>query len=71
MDKYNPREIEAKWQQHWQDIGLLRAHEGSDPSKKSYILVHTSTWSHSFWPPFLIHGSLAQSIFIFHIDRNG
>lgn len=39
MDKYNPREIEAKWQQHWQDIGLLRAHEGSDPGKKSYILV--------------------------------
>lgn len=38
-EKYNPKDIEAKWQQYWQDTGLLKAQEGSDPSKKSYVLV--------------------------------
>jgi len=36
-DKYNPHELEPKWQKYWQEIGLLRAAEGS--GKKSYILV--------------------------------
>lgn len=37
MDKYNPHEIEPKWQKYWQETGLLKAQEGSD--KKAYILV--------------------------------
>lgn len=36
-DKYNPHELEPKWQRYWQEIGLLKATEGSE--KKSYILV--------------------------------
>ncbi|MCX7601085.1 MAG: leucine--tRNA ligase [Meiothermus sp.] len=36
-DKYNPHEIEPRWQKYWDEIGLLRAREGSD--KKAYILV--------------------------------
>jgi leucyl-tRNA synthetase len=37
-DKYNPHELEPKWQKYWDEIGLLRATEGKG-SKKAYILV--------------------------------
>ena len=37
-DKYNPHELEPKWQQYWEEIGLLKATEGKG-SKKAYILV--------------------------------
>ncbi|MER3484572.1 MAG: hypothetical protein C4332_16920, partial [Meiothermus sp.] len=51
-DKYNPHELEPRWQRYWQEIGLLKATEGiavgdaavprlegSDGTKKAYILV--------------------------------
>jgi len=37
-DKYNPHELEPKWQQYWEKIGLLKATEGK-AGKKAYILV--------------------------------
>ncbi|GIW34863.1 leucine--tRNA ligase [Meiothermus sp.] len=37
-DKYNPHELEPKWQKYWEQIGLLRATE-SKGGKKAYILV--------------------------------
>ncbi|MBO1437141.1 leucine--tRNA ligase [Meiothermus sp. CFH 77666] len=37
-DRYNPHEIEPKWQKYWDEIGLLEAKE-SDGTKKAYILV--------------------------------
>lgn len=37
-DKYNPHELEPKWQQYWEEIGLLKATEGK-AGKKAYILV--------------------------------
>jgi leucyl-tRNA synthetase len=52
MDKYNPHELEPKWQKYWEQTGLLKAKEGSDgsghqgvatgltePNRKAYILV--------------------------------
>lgn len=38
-DKYNPHELEPKWQKYWDEIGLLEAKEGPDGTKKAYILV--------------------------------
>ena len=52
-DKYNPHQIEPKWQKYWDEIGLLKAieptsatagtaspqQEGKDGTKKAYILV--------------------------------
>jgi leucyl-tRNA synthetase len=38
MDKYNPQEIEPKWQKVWEEKGLYRAEDFSDRSK-SYILI--------------------------------
>lgn len=38
-DKYNPHELEPKWQKYWDEIGLLEAKEGTDGTKKAYILV--------------------------------
>ncbi len=37
-DRYNPHEIEPKWQKYWDEIGLLEAKE-SGGTKKAYILV--------------------------------
>ncbi|GEM82905.1 leucine--tRNA ligase [Meiothermus hypogaeus] len=37
-DKYNPHELEPKWQKYWEQIGLLKATE-SKGGKKAYILV--------------------------------
>ena len=37
MSIYNPREIEAKWQQRWQEEGLFAAEKGT-ATKKMYIL---------------------------------
>ena len=38
MDKYNPQEVEPKWQKIWEEKGLYRAEDFSDRSK-SYILI--------------------------------
>ncbi len=38
-DRYNPHEIEPKWQKYWEQIGLLRASEDGSKGKKAYILV--------------------------------
>lgn len=39
MQRYNPKEIEPKWQRQWEDSGIYRATE--DPSKpKKYILEY-------------------------------
>jgi len=38
-DKYNPHELEPRWQKYWQEIGLLKATEGQNGTKKAYILV--------------------------------
>ncbi|RDI94661.1 leucine--tRNA ligase [Meiothermus sp. QL-1] len=37
-DRYNPHEIEPKWQKYWEEIGLLRASEDRG-KKKAYVLV--------------------------------
>ncbi len=37
MTKYNPQEIETKWQGHWQEKGLFRVTE--DPAKGKYYLL--------------------------------
>lgn len=37
-DKYNPHELEPKWQKYWEQIGLMKATEGKG-GKKAYILV--------------------------------
>jgi len=39
VDKYNFREIEAKWQQIWEETGLHRAVERPSHDNKFYILV--------------------------------
>ncbi|MAF80784.1 leucine--tRNA ligase [bacterium] len=39
MAEYNPKEIEAKWQQYWQDNALFRTPAKPDPKKKKYVLV--------------------------------
>ena len=38
-EKYNPHEIEPKWQKYWDQIGLLKATEAANGTKKAYILV--------------------------------
>jgi leucyl-tRNA synthetase len=38
MNKYNPQEIEPKWQKIWEEKGFYRAEDFSDRSK-SYILI--------------------------------
>jgi len=38
MDKYNPQEIEPKWQKYWQDNNFYRAEDFSE-RPKSYILI--------------------------------
>lgn len=38
-DKYNPHELEPKWQKYWEQIGLLKATEAGNGTKKAYILV--------------------------------
>jgi len=38
MAKYNPKKIEAKWQEKWYDSGVFKAKNGSK-KKKYYILV--------------------------------
>lgn len=38
-DKYDFKEIEARWQQHWEKTGLYRAADSPDPKKKFYLLV--------------------------------
>ncbi|MDX2007914.1 MAG: leucine--tRNA ligase [Meiothermus sp.] len=38
-DRYNPHELEPKWQRYWNQIGLLKAREGQGGAKKAYILV--------------------------------
>ena len=37
--KYNFKEIEDKWQRHWEETGLHRAPEHPDPDNKFYMLV--------------------------------
>src|SRR5688572_18862837 len=36
--QYNPQDIEEKWQNHWEKIGIYRAHDESD-KPKFYSLV--------------------------------
>ena len=38
MTKYNPKKIEAKWQEKWYDSGVFKAKNGSK-KKKFYLLV--------------------------------
>ena len=38
MEKYNPREIEAKWQKYWQDQEFFRAKDFSE-KEKLYLLI--------------------------------
>lgn len=38
-DKYNPHELEPRWQKYWEQIGLLTATESQTGAKKAYILV--------------------------------
>ena len=38
MREYNPKEIEGKWQKHWEDTGVYHCHENTD-KKKFYALV--------------------------------
>lgn len=39
MKRYNPKEIEPKWQKHWLDSNLYQATESSDKPKK-YVLEY-------------------------------
>ncbi len=37
--KYDFKSIESKWQNHWEETGLVRATENPDPNNKFYMLV--------------------------------
>src|SRR5690242_7857897 len=36
---YNPAEIEPRWQQHWEDIGLYKTDLDNDPRPPFYLLT--------------------------------
>ncbi len=38
MEKYNPSEIEPKWQKFWEEKKLYRAADGADGKEKLYVL---------------------------------
>ncbi len=38
MHKYNPKEIEPKWQQAWEDAGIFKAQNGDTSREKLYSL---------------------------------
>jgi len=36
-DRYNPTEVEARWQKHWEETGLYRTHE--DPARPKFYFL--------------------------------
>lgn len=38
MNQYNPKEIEPKWQQHWEKTGIYKTPEITDAKNKMYVL---------------------------------